>query len=132
MAIPTLEVEQYQYKDTGVLLNGDPPGSFFDVLKVSGLDSAPTRTQTADREGVDGGYVDSEFETIRTVVLEGNIYADPFNMETYLDALKENFAVTNVNQPLYFQTDAGIRMINGKAQGIRYDKDQLRRLGSAM
>lgn len=129
--MPSLEVEQFQYKDDGLVLNGDPPVPFFDIMSVQGIDSAPVRLQTTEREGIDGGYVDSEFETIRTVVIEGNIYADVFAMETYLDSLKANFAVTNTNYPLYFQTDAGQRMILAKAQGIRYNKDQLRRIGSA-
>lgn len=131
MAAPTLNLEEYQFGDAGVLLNGTTDLPFFDVTSVQGLDSAPIRTLTVDHEGIDGGYVDSEFESIRTVVLEGTLYASPTNMETYLDSLKANFAPDNVNKPLYFQTDAGQRMVLGKGQGLRYNKDQLRRLGRA-
>lgn len=131
MAIPTLAVEEYQFGDAGMLLNGDPPVPFFDVQTVEGLDSAPVRLQQVDREGTDGGYVDSEFESSRTLTLTGVIYAAVTNMETYLDALKANFAPSKTSQPFYFQTDAGLRVIYGKSQGLKYPKDQLRRIGSA-
>lgn len=128
--MPSLNLEEYQYADNGVLLNGSANGlPFVDVESVSGLDSAPYRSQTHDREGVDGGYVDAEFETIRTITLEGFIYTVPTSTEAYLDQLKANFAPTKVAKPFYFQTDAGQRVAWGKSLGINYVKDQQRRLG---
>lgn len=130
MVAPTLNVEEYQYSDTGLVINANNVAlPFFDITSVQGLDSAPPRTSMTDHEGFDGGFVDSLFESIRTVVVEGVIYASTTNMETYLDSLKANFAQDNTNKPFYFQTDAGQRMVFGKAQGLRYNKDQLRRLG---
>lgn len=102
-----------------------------DVHNVQGLDSAPFRTQTHDREGADGGYVDSEFESIRTVTIEGTLYTKDTPFETFVDSLKSNYAPTRTPKPLYFQTDNGARVVFGKAQGFRYNKDNLRRLGSA-
>lgn len=129
MAAPTLKVEEYQYTDGGVLLNGTSALPFVDVTSVEGLDSAPARTQTHDREGTDGGFVDSEFETIRTVSLEGYVYTNPSSMETYLDSLKANYAPSKNDQPFYFRTDAGLRLVFGKAQGFKYTKDPERGSG---
>lgn len=126
---PSLSLEQYQYSDTGVVLNTDATLPFVDIVSVQGLDSAPIREQTHDREGADGGYVDAEFETIRTVTLEGQAYADPSTVETYLDSLKANFAPVKVPKALYFGTDAGVRAVVGKSLGFNYSKDQMRRLG---
>jgi len=132
MAVPSLNAEEFQYSDTGLVLNNSGTGiPFFDVTGITGLDNAPARTVTQDHDGMDGGYVDSGFETIRTVILDGTLYASATAMETYLDSLKANYAPSAVNKPLYFGTDAGVRMVNGKAQGLKYNKDQLRRLGAA-
>lgn len=131
MAAPTLNLEEFQFDDTGVLMNGAATLPFIDIKTVDGLDNAPYRTQTHDQEGMDGGFVDTEFESIRTVTIEGTLYADPTSMETFLDSLKANFAPSKTVKPLYFQTDAGQRLVFGKAQGIRYSKDQMRRLGQS-
>jgi hypothetical protein len=128
--VPTLNVEEYQFSDTGVVLNGDSNSlPFTDVTSVEGLDMAPFRTQQHDREGVDGGYVDAEFETIRTITIEGQVYAAVSSTEDYLDRLKANFAPTRTPQPFYFQTDKGQRVVYGKSAGFSYPKDQNRRLG---
>jgi hypothetical protein len=129
MATPTLDVEQYQYRDDGVALNTDAVLPFVDVTEVQGLDSAPARTDTKDHEGTDGGFVDSEYETIRTVVVKGDIYADPENLESYLDTLKWNYAPVATPQPFYFMTDAGARVVYGKAQGLKYAKTNTRSYG---
>jgi hypothetical protein len=126
----TLALEEYQYSDTGILLNGDADGlPFVDVEAIEGLDTAPFRSQIRDREGIDGGYVDARFMTVRTIVMEGKIYTIPNQSETYIDALKANFAPTEFPKPFYFQTDAGQRVAYGKSLGLNYRKDALRRLG---
>lgn len=131
MPSPTLTLEQFQFEETGVLLNGDSTLPFVDIESIEGLDNAPYRVQTHDMEGQDGGYVDSEFESMRTVGLEGTIYASPTALETYLDSLKANFAPHTTAKPLFFMTDAGQRVVFGKSQGLRYRKDSDRRLGKA-
>lgn len=128
---PTLtQVYSFQYQDTGVLLNSDFSGilPFVDITKVSGLDAAPIRLEQQDREGFDGGYVDAQYETTRTVVIEGFIYAITGQEESYLDTLKQNYAPQITSQPLYFFTQSGgQRVVFGKSQGLRYDWDQGRR-----
>lgn len=132
MVAPTLTVEQYQYDDTGILLNGTSAVPFVDLSRIDGLDSAPFKQITSSRDGMDGGFVTVENEDVRTVTLEGTIYASPTNLETYLDSLKANFAPTSVEKPLYFKTDNSSnsdRLVFGKSLGLRATKDERRRLG---
>lgn len=131
MAVPTLGHEQYQYDDTGILLNGDASLPFVDIESIQGLDSADIRQSTATREDTHGGYVDAYWQDIRTVTIEGTIYATPTTLEDYLDDLKANFAPTQTDKPLYFETDVGTRLVFGKSLGLKYSKDAARRLGKA-
>lgn len=128
--MPTLTaVEQYQYTDTGIVLNSDATLPFVDVTNVQGLDSAPTRQTVKDHEGTDGGFVDSKYETLRTVVLEATAYTDPSAFEYYMDQLKGNYAPSAVDLPFYFQTDNGQRVVYGKSQGLKYSKTNERGYG---
>lgn len=131
MVAPTLATEEYQLDDdgVGVLLNGGVAMPFVDITSVKGLDSAQARVQVTAREGLDGSWVDATYEIERAVILEGKIYTDNTALETYLDSLKANWALSPTNKPLYFGTDAGVRCVFGKPQGLRYSKESLRRLG---
>jgi hypothetical protein len=127
--MPTLLVEQYQFRDDGIVLNSDAVLPFVDVTKVAGLDSAPTRQTVKDHEGTDGGFIESQYETFRTVVLEGTAYTSPTAFDAYMDALKANFEPNTTDQPFYFQTDAGQRAVYGKSQGLKYEKSNARSRG---
>jgi hypothetical protein len=133
---PTLNDYEYMLDDDGVLLNAESAGvtavlPWIDVNKISGLDSPEFRTAQRDHEGVDGGYIDSEFMSMRTVVLEGTIYADPADADTLCDALRYNYRPTSETRPFYFKhPNKPPRVVFGKAQGARYDVEQLRRWGS--
>lgn len=131
MVVPTLNAEEFQYLDTGILLNGGAVMPFTDINKISGVDAADLRTSTHDREGLDGGYIDAAFEIMRTVSVEGVLYASNVAFETYTDSLKANFAPSKLAQPFYFGTDAGVRAVWGKALGFKYDKESMRRTGKA-
>jgi hypothetical protein len=126
---PTLTAEQYRLNYDGVLLNSSPSLPFVDITSIEGLDSTGVRLVTHDREGVHGGYSSSEFETLRTITIEGNIYASPTAMETYLDSLKANFEPTRRDRKFFIGTDAGQRFVYGKSQGLRYPKDTQRGFG---
>lgn len=128
-----LDLYAFQYGDDGFMLNSDSIGlPFVDITSVSGLDNAPIRSTTQDREGLDGGYVDAEFETIRTVVLGGNLYAEPATMETILNRLKGEYGPSKVGKPFYFRTpDMGTVMLGAKPGGLKYDWDTKRRTGVA-
>src|SRR5690606_15977559 len=112
------------------LLNGGEIVPFVDITKISGLDATDLRTSSHERENVDGGYIDAFYEGMRTVILEGTVYTNSQFMEAYLDNLKANYAPQKLPQPLYFGTDAGVRVVYGKPLGFKYDKEQLRRVGS--
>jgi phage-related protein len=131
MTVPALGVEQYQYTDTGVLLNADVNLPFFDVSSVAGLDGTPAVSSSFNSTGQDGGFVDAANEDIRTVTVEGTVYAAPGNLETYLDQLKANFAPRSSDAPFYFRLDDNVipRMVNGKSQGFVYTKDNRRSIG---
>jgi phage-related protein len=130
MPTPTLAAEEYQYLDAGVKLNGGSALPFVDVVSVDGLDSAPLRSQFTEREGEHGAWIDAEFESSRTVTIEGIVYASPTALETYLDSLKANYAPQTSPQLFYFGTDAGTRAVLGKSLGLRYAKDRARSFGS--
>lgn len=124
----------YQLGDSGLVLNDDSVSNapFVDINKVSGLDSAPYRITKRDHEGLDGGFIDAEFETGRDIILEGTVYV-PFgqSVDDYLDDLKANFAPSTTLVPFYFFTnDSGQRLVYVKPLGVQYDIDVARRIGS--
>jgi hypothetical protein len=85
---------------------------------------------SVNREGMDGGLVDSEFEAPRTVTLGGTIYTSPTALETELNKLKANYAPSALDKPLYYMSDDGVlRHVMGKSQGLRYNKDRSRGMG---
>lgn len=130
---PVLNDYEYQFGST--LLNqaqafttADLP--FVDVQKVTGLDSGEFRSASHDHEGVDGGYIDSEFLTMRTVVVEGTLYTDPGDPDTICDQLKYDFRPVRTEQPFYYKhPNKPMRMLMCKGQGAKFDIDALRRTG---
>jgi hypothetical protein len=117
--------------DSGPILNDDSASvPFVDIDKVVGLDSAPYRETIRDHEGTDGGFIDAEFERGRDVILEGMIYLDSNNDETYLDELKANFAPRTAPVSLVLKPP-GVdeRVIFVKPRGVRYDWESVRRVG---
>jgi hypothetical protein len=117
----------------GVVLNPvDPIPPFVDITKVTGLDSAPFRSTTRDHEGVDGGFMDAEFEQGRSIVLEGQaIVNDSTQVETFLDSLKGNWAPQRSLVKFYYKAPGvSERLLMVKPLGVRYDVDALRRVGS--
>lgn len=125
---------QFVYQDGGILLNDDalPSKPFVDIVRVSGLDNAPFRTTERDREGMDGGFADAEFEKSRTIVLEGTVYGPHTELYTYMESLKNNYAPVNQPQPFYFQPPStSRRVVFCKSYGCKYDIDQAWRIGSS-
>lgn len=127
-----MAVDEYEFKldDTGVLLNSGDTIPFVDITRATGLDSPEFRESMRDHEGVDGGFIDAEFERGREIILEGTIYGDPDNFETYMDTIKANFAPSSVPIPFYLKSP-GVdeRVIFVKPRGVRYDWDTMRRIG---
>jgi hypothetical protein len=124
----------FQLSDTGIILNDDLLGNvpFVDVETVTGLDSAPFRQTKRDHEGVDGGFMDAEFEQGRDISIQGILYSNGNPLEPFLDSLKANWAPSTTLIPLYILVnDVGLRVIFVKPLGVQYDWDALRRLGMA-
>lgn len=124
----------FQLTDTGVVINDDTVLNvpFIDVEVVTGLDNAPYRQTKRDHEGVDGGFMDAEFEQGRDISIQGILYANNNPIETFLDRLKANWAPSQVLLPLYIYTiETGLRVVYVKPLGCQYDWDALRRLGMA-
>ena len=124
---------EFQFKDTGVVLNTDAVADapFVDITKVSGLDNSPYRITERDREGQDGGFVDAEFEKLRTIVLEGTVYSPQDQIAGYLDTIKANYAPVTSSQPLYLKApNTSDRVVFCKSYGARYDWDTAMRIGT--
>jgi len=131
--MPLTEDLTFMLSDTGVVLNSDSSGlPFVDVISVVGLDNAPYRETRREREGADGGFMDAEFERGRDLLINADIYVDSSVMEAYLDSLKSNYAPSTVLVPFYFKSP-GVeeRLLFVKPLGLKYDWEQLRRIGQA-
>jgi hypothetical protein len=120
--------------DTGVVLNPNDTSvlPFVDITEVDGLDTPDLRTTERDHEGTDGGFLDAEFEKMRTITLTGQLIAnDPNSIQPFLDQLKANWAVRNAAVPFYYGTP-GVpdRVVFAKPLGVRYNIDSLWRTGS--
>lgn len=122
----------WQLGDSGVLLNADDVVAtpFVDIDRVAGFSNAPIRSTKRDHEGVDGGFMDAEFETGRDIALSGTVYSNGAPLEPYLDSLKANWAPSADLVPLYAQNlEVGQRQLLVKPLGCLYDVDNVRRLG---
>lgn len=124
--MPTLDVFEFQYKDDGIVLNTELASEFVDVESVEGLDGAPVRQNVRAKEGLDGSFIQAQFEEHRTIVISGTVYGN----EGYLDKLKGNFAPTKKAFPFYFKDDANQdRMVFARALGLNYGWGSMKRLG---
>jgi hypothetical protein len=132
---PLLDDYEFQFGDDGVLLNAENISTpFVDIDKVGGLDSATYRTSSKDTEGWDGSTIEAEFESKRTITINGVVYGiTQAQMEPFIDQLKANFAVSKVYKPLYFKAPGvSIRRSMAKCtSGFRCDWDAMRRVAMA-
>jgi len=118
--------------NSGPVLNDDSTSfPFVDIDNVVGLDSAPYRETIRDHEGVDGGFIDAEFERGREISLEGTAYGIVGSDEDYLDDLKACFAPVMSPIPLVFKPPGvAERVVYVKPRGVRYDWQSVRRTGA--
>lgn len=127
----------FQYKDDGIILNTDidpidPSLPFVDITGVTGLDSGEFRNSDRTREGADGGFMDTGFKNMRTIVLSGTIYGD----EEYLERLRANFKPFRTGEngfvggyPFYYSADGLYRKLIVRSLGMAYDWASIRRTG---
>lgn len=131
MAAPVLNAYEYQFKDNGMLINGSAALPFIDVNKVAGLDMPNTDGRIVELDSRHGGYGFSRYTNVRTIVIDGVLYAAPTTIDVTTDALKTNFAPDDIEYPFYFR-GAGVaqRYIMCKSLGVRYDIERLRSYGA--
>lgn len=127
-------MDDYSYRlgDLGTVLNPNlvvPP--FVDIIEVTGLDTPELRTTERDHEGNDGGFLDAEFEKMRTLTLEGQIITNGINTWPFIDQLKREWAAGQGELPFAFQ-HPGLeeRVIFVKPLGVRFNVNTLIRVGS--
>jgi hypothetical protein len=147
---PVLPNYGYAFGDTGYVINADFGGNpnalpFFDVDNITGLDGAPPRVNTADRTDRDGAFVSAPYTQMRTIVINGTIYANANDPETILDRLRVEYGphrqgnVTpyglpqyspTATKPFWFQHPGKpLRFIMAQGGGCQYTVDTTRRLG---
>jgi hypothetical protein len=132
--MPTLTDDySFMFTNTGVVLNpASTDTTFVDLTRIDGIDSAPFKTSTKGTEGQDGGTVEADFEDIRTITLEGTLYCVGTHDQLWaqLDALKQDYAPGQGNQPLYMKMPGQVqRVIYCKSMGIRYSLESVTRTG---
>lgn len=126
-----LDEFSFRLDDDGVVLNpSNQIFPFVDIYKVYGLDSAPYRETERDHEGVDGGFLDAEFEKGRPIVLDGTALGTVENLLNLLETLKVNFQPSSTLIPFYYKAPSiGSRVLFVKPRGVRYDWDRAIRHG---
>ena len=131
MAAPTLNTYEYQYMDSGVLLNGNTSLPFIDVQNVSGLDIPDIDVKDVEYDSRHGGFVYARYVKARTIIIDGILYANPATIDTTLDALNLNYAPRENDDPFYFKNTGIQKYIMCKPIGLHYDVDTLRRYGAS-
>jgi len=128
--VPLSDELVFKLSDSGTELNTSAAFPFVDILRCYGFDSAPIRETERDHEGVDGGFMDAEFEKGRPIMMDGEVYASAQALETYLDQLKKEWAPSPVPVPFYFRAPGQLdRVMFIKPRGLRYDWESNRRRG---
>ena len=132
MSPPSMTNYTYCFGDDGFVLNTDFTNTlpFFDVTDITGLDSAPQRTNTDEHEGTDGTYVDSQYMSSRTIVITGDMYTALTDPETVLMQLKKQYSGSQGVKPFYFSIPGQVlKYINCLGGGVKYDQDTNRSIG---
>jgi hypothetical protein len=136
MTAPVIGNFAFKYGDNGYEINANNTiAPYLDIHSVVGLDNATYKTVTKEYDGQDGGTFSGEFESMRKIVISGEIIGGDVNsapIEPLLDILKANFAPTPRPVPLYFQP-AGVplRQIFCKSEGFHYSWEAMRRWNSS-
>ena len=132
MVAPVLLDYEFQFKDTGVLLNGPSVLPFWDVTNITGLVDFPELdTKVIDVDGRHGAFVASRFFSNRVIVFDGTFYADPANVDTAVQTLRSSVLPESSGSPLYFKMSGlAQRYVTAKSIGFKCDVSTARRYGS--
>lgn len=144
-------LQDYEFKfgqeDSSLVLNNGaaaalPGAPIWDVQKVTGLDLPDVKVSDKEFDGIDGGVVEASNISMRTIRLEGVLYAhQDDSLEDYLDRLKANYAPVprqvngeffDPSQKPFFIKPPGLpeRFIFAKPISLKYDWDTSRRFNS--
>jgi hypothetical protein len=134
---PPLTNYTYAFGDGGFILNQDFNGTlpFVDVESITGLDGAPIRVNSSEHQGQDGGYIDAQFMSARTIVITGTLYADPNDPDSICMRLKGEYGPVDpsggsgVHRFFYQHPGQALKFINAVGGGCQYSIDTLRRVG---
>jgi len=131
MVAPVLNPYEYQFTDTGVLLNNSTALPFIDISNIQGLDLPAIDSVDSEYDSRHGGYVYSRFVKIRTIVLDGTLYANAASIDTTIETLIANFMPRTTDAPFYYR-GAGVaqRYIMCKPVGFNFNITALRNNGS--
>lgn len=103
MVAPTLNDYEYQYKDSGVLLNGTP-SPFWDITKIAGLADLPELDwDVLDLDGQHGGFVTGNYFKHRMVIFDGTLFSPAADVETNNELLKATILPDGIDYPLYWK-----------------------------
>lgn len=132
MVAPTLNDYEYQFKDSGVLLNGTSTVPFWDVEKVTGLADFPQMDpKIHDYDGRHGSSVYARFFQHRVVVIDGTLYASATDFDTPLETMRTSLLPNGNDYPFYFKhPNKSQRYVNAKMIGFSCDIDTGRRYGA--
>ena len=90
MVAPTLNNYEYQFKDTGVLLNqANVSVPFWDVESIGGLADLPELgIDILDLDGKNGSFVYSRFFKHRVLDINGTLYGSVSDFDTPVETMK--------------------------------------------
>jgi hypothetical protein len=132
MVAPTLNNYEYQFKDTGVLLNqANVALPFWDVTRVAGIADLPELpVDLLDLDGRHGSAVTSRYFKHRSIVFEGDLYASVSSVDTSVEAMKASVLPDGTDYPLYFkQPNITQRYFLAQLAQFNADVDTGRRTG---
>src|SRR5215469_10235263 len=119
---PPMSTYAFAFGDTGTVLNPDGQAlPFVDITQVAGLDTAPIRSTVNERQGQDGTYIHTKYQSSRAIIMQGMVYTDPSDPDTLLNTLRQEYSLDTI-RPFYFQLPGQtLKFINGQGGGVVYD-----------
>lgn len=131
MVAPTLQDYEYQFKDTGVLLNGSTT-PFWDVEKITGLADLPEMdAKVLDYDGKHGSSVYTKYVKHRVIVIDGTLYTSATNFDAPLLTMRTSVIPDGVDYPFYYKhPNLSQRYHMVKPVAFNCDVDTMRRIGA--
>jgi hypothetical protein len=129
MTAPSLDDYQYQFTDTGIVIDPntqDPETSaLWDLERIEGLDMPEIRLQEQDRDGAHGSFAFAKYTRSRAITITGAVRVpEESGVEEYLDSLKVNYAPSENPLPFYYKhPNVAQKVINCNSLGVRYPVD---------